>query len=177
MTLETNSLCDWIQQNASQNDAERWFPLTFRVDSVVVNAAQIAQSPWSRSPTQAFQSVLRALDWSVTELRRRHKRLPFVAWTGGSEAVGVRTHIHAIVRVPDGLEPSAFAERLEALWRRNLVKTLKTEVKATVWLDAQPLRSSTSFSHYASRSEAGELVRGTDKAHLGRSFFLEPAAT
>jgi hypothetical protein len=177
MTTATTAQASWIQDNINRDDAERWFPLTFRVDSVVFNGAKIAQSPWSRSPTYAFQSVMRALDWTVTELRRYHKGLQFVSWTGGNEAVGVRTHIHAIVRVPDGQELAVFAGRLQSLWSRNLAKTLKAQVKATVWTDTQPLRSGSAFSFYASRSEAGDLVRGTDKAHLGKSFYLEPRAT
>lgn len=113
----------------------------------------------------------------MTELRRYHKGLQFVSWVGGNEAVGVRTHLHAVVKVPEGQEVSAFVERLQTIWRRNLAKTLKTEVKASVWTDTQPLRSASYFSHYASRSEAGDLVRGMDKVNLGRSFFLEPLAT
>jgi hypothetical protein len=176
-TTSSTSLANWIQDNINSDDAERWFPLTFRVDSVIHNAQKIAQSPWSQNPTQAYALVTRALDWTVTELRRYHKRLQFVSWIGGNESVGVRTHIHAIIRIPDRQDTSAFVERLQKLWCRSLAKTLKTEVKASVWTDTQPLRSGSSFSHYASRSEASDLVRGTDKVHLGRSFFLEPLAT
>ena len=163
MTTASTSLANWIQNNIDRDNSQRWFPLTFRVDSVIHNAQRIAQSPWSNNPTQAFQSVTRALDWTVTELRRYHKRFQFVSWVGGNEAVGVRTHLHAVVRVPEGQEVSEFVDRLQTVWIRNLTKTLKTEVKASVWTDAQPLRSGSSFSHYASRSEAGDLVRGTDK--------------
>jgi hypothetical protein len=176
-TNSSTSLANWIQDNINRDDAERWFPLTFRVDSVIHNAQNIAQSPWSQNPTQAYASVTRALDWTITELRRYHKGLQFVSWTGGNEAVGIRTHLHAAIRIPDGQDTSAFVDRLQTIWRRNLAKTLKTEVKASVWTDTRSLRSGSSFSHYASRSEAGDLVRGTDKVHLGRSFFLEPLAT
>jgi REP element-mobilizing transposase RayT len=177
MTTDSTSLANWIQSNMDTDNAERWFPLTFRVDSVIHNAQHIVQSPWSKNPTQAFQSVHRALDWTITELRRYHKGLQFVSWVGGNEAVGVRSHIHAIIRVPDDQDVMSFIDRLQTIWKRNLAKTLKTEVKASVWTDTQPLRSGSSFSHYASRSEAGDIVRGMDKVNLGRSFFLKQLAT
>jgi hypothetical protein len=177
MTTTSNHHASWIQTNIDRdNHPEQWFPLTFRVDIIIHNAQKVAQSPWSKDPTHAYALVTRALDWTITELRRYHKRLQFVPWVGGNEAVGIRTHIHAILRVPDGHHPSAFVERLQVIWRRNLAKTLKTEVKASVWTDTQPLRSGSSFSHYASRSEAGDLVRGMDKVIIGRSLFLEPLA-
>lgn len=177
MTTTSTSPSHWIQTNMDIDNAERWFPLTFRVDSVIYNAQKIAQSPWSKNATCAIQLVLRALDWTITELRRYHKKLQFVSWIGGNEAVGIRSHIHAIVRVPDALEASEFVERIQTIWRRNLAKTLKTEVKASVWIDTETLRSGSSFSHYASRSEAGDIVRGMDKVNLGRSFFLKQLAT
>jgi hypothetical protein len=166
----------WIQHNVEQDNSERWFPLTFRVDSAVRNAQNIAQSPWSRDPTYAFALVTRALDWTITELRRYHKRLQFVSWIGGNESVGVRTHIHAIIRIPDSQDASAFVDRLQTIWHRNLVKTLKTQVTASVWVDTQSLRSGSSFSNYASRSEAVNLIGGTDKVLQSKSLFLEPPA-
>jgi hypothetical protein len=179
MTTTSTSLANWIQDNINTDNvdnAEQWFPLTFRVDSVIHNAQKIAQSPWSQNPTHAYTLITQALDWTITELRRYHKGLQFVSWTGGNEAVGIRTHIHAIIRVPDGQDTSDFVERLQAIWRQKLEKKLKTKVKASVWTDAQPLRSGSAFSNYASRSEAGDLVRGMDKVNLGKSFFLEPIA-
>lgn len=180
MTTTSTSLANWIQSNMDTDNAERWYPLTFRVDSVIRNAQNIAQSPWSNNPTQAFQSVTRALDWTITELRRYHKGkggLQFVPYLGGNEAVGIRSHIHAVVRVPDGQEVTTFIKRIESLWKRNLAKTLKAEVKSSVWVDKKSLQNASSFSHYSSRSEGVDSVRGMDKIHLGRSFFLEPLAT
>jgi hypothetical protein len=177
MTTATSTLASWIQDNISKDDAQRWFPLTFRVDSAVVNGAKIAQSPWSRSSTYAFQKVTRALDWTVTELRRYHKELQFVSYMGGDEAVGVRTHIHAIVRVPDGQDLAVFAGRLQSLWSRNLAKTLKAQVKASVWMGPQPVESAHAFSFYSSRLEDESFGRGTSKVLIGKSFYLEPRAT
>jgi hypothetical protein len=174
------TLChaELLYENVRRDEhPEQWFPLTFRVDSFIRNAQNIAQSPWSQNPTHAYSLVRRALEWAITELRRHHKGLPFVAWVGGNEAVGIRTHIHAVVRVPDNVKASVFVERLQAIWRRNLAKTLKTEVKASVWIDEESLRSGSLFSRYASRSEAGDSVRGMDKVIVDKSLYLKPIAT
>ena len=168
---------EWIQNNINQDNPESWVPLTFRVHGVIRNAQNIAQSPWSQNPTQSITLVKGALNWTITELRRYHKDLQFISWIGGNEGVGRRTHIHAAVRVPDNQNVSLFVERLQTLWCRNLTKKLKAKVEADVWVDSERLRSGQLYSNYASRSEAGDLVRGMDKVIIDKSLFLEPLAS
>jgi hypothetical protein len=162
----------WLEKAiAADKNPNLWIPLTFRVDSAVVNAAAIKQSPWSTNATYAFEKIVRALDWTVTELRRYHPGLQFVSWLGGNESLGVRTHIHAIVRVPDTASSSVFVGRIGSLWQRNLGKTLKAQVRASVWASDEQIRSAAGYGHYSARSESN-LIRGMDKVLLGKSFSL-----
>jgi hypothetical protein len=166
----THEQADWVVRNIGMNLDERWYDMTLKIDGEVRNGAKCAQSPWSTDASGTFPLVMRALDWTVTELRRRHKKLQFVPYIGGNQAMDIRTHIHALIRIPDEHDPAVFIERLHSVWKRNLVKTLKSQVSTRVWLDAMPIQNGKNFNGYACRTEG--LIGGTDKILLTRSFSL-----
>ena len=159
----------WFAEEVLKS-AKQWAICTFRADGTVRNAAAVKQTPWSTSASHAAERVIKALEWTVTELRRGHKKdLRFVSWIGGDESLGVKSHIHSAVELPDG-DLEMFRQRMEFLWQRNLEKTLKANVKGSVWMDY--LGEATKYASYCARQEDRTLIRGSDKVLVNRSFSL-----
>jgi hypothetical protein len=170
--LAHQEICSWIKSCVDNDDfADKWLPITFKIDSAVRTAEGAVHSPWSQGAIATFQKVQKALDWTITELRRYNKGLQFVAWIGGNESIGVRTHIHALIRVPDSETSENFVRQIQRLWMAKLEKSLKARIKARVWIDAKSVQCAAGYANYASRQEGH--VRGTDKILMGRSFYLK----
>lgn len=172
MTSETNEINQWIKSSVEQSENE-WVVLTIRADGTVKNGAQIRQKLWSTSATFSIDKVKRALDWTITEERRKHKkRMGFVAWFGGDVKNDVYDHIHAVLEIPAGCDKDEIVARLNYLWKRNLEKLFKQDVKASIWLDKKSLVSIEKFGNYCMRQEGSVRIGPANKLQISRSLSL-----
>ncbi len=164
------SINDWIQEtvNASSSD---WIVLTFRADGYVLNGHGKRQSVWGDGATCSRERVLKALDWTMTEFKRKHGRsLNFVSYLGGEQSAGIFPHIHALLESPLNLEEVQIKENLSQLWKKKLWKTLNAAIQSSVHVEK--LKSSKQYSSYCSRFEGTTFKLGDEKVLVNKSFKL-----
>jgi hypothetical protein len=172
MTSERNDINQWLQDAVKQSENE-WVVLTIRADGTVTNGSQVKQTLWSTSATYSIDKVNRALDWTITEERRKHKkRLGFAAWLGGDKEYGVQDHIHAAMEIPANCDKHEMVNRLNYLWNRNLKKLFKQEINSVIYLDEEALVSAERYGSYCIRSEGSVRIGPTDKLLMSRSLSL-----
>ena len=172
MTSVKNDINQWIASAVNESGNE-WHVLTIRADGKVVNGSQKKQTLWSTSATFSIDKVTRALDWTITEERRKHKkRLGFAAWLGGDANNGVHDHIHALIEISANCDKNEIVGRLSYLWKRNLEKLFKQDVNASIHLDDQSLVNSMKYGNYCMRQEGNVRVGPTDKFLISRSLSL-----
>ena len=172
MTSEKTDINQWIKTAVEQSGNE-WVVLTIRADGTVKNGAQIKQKLWSSSATFSIDKVNRALDWTITEERRKHKkRLGFAAWLGGDVKNGVHDHIHAVLEIPAGCDKNEIVARLNYLWNQKLKKLFKQDINALIYLDDQSLVNTERFGNYCMRQEGSVRIGPADKLLISRSLSL-----
>ncbi len=168
--MKKNEITQWIEESLT-SDLDNIAALTIRVDGCLKNGSQISQSAWSQSATYSIELVKTALDWTISQLRRAHKKtLKFVACLGGEQSLGVAGHFHALLEYPAGVDKDQFIDRLRKLWARNVAKKLKQSLQTTVY--AEPLRDKAEFSRYCQRFEGTTFGSGSSKVVMSKSFSL-----
>jgi hypothetical protein len=168
--MTTTYLTNWISQSILEGEGQL-FSLTFRADKTVKNGAALKQSVWSRSQTQSVQLVHKALDWTITEMRRKYKEMKFVGFEGGDENSGTQGHIHALLLIGDDRDAVAVYEQMNYLWYRNLNKKLKSQVEGKITYFSRTDAVS-AYSWYCQRYEGTTLLGGSDKVLVSRSLCL-----
>ena len=89
------SINEWIEETVNASSFN-WAVLTFRCDGYVVNGHGKKQSVWGNGATCSREKVTKALDWTITEFKRKYgRRLKFVSYLGGelSAEEGVRIFV------------------------------------------------------------------------------------
>lgn len=172
MTSEQDNINKWINDAVNKSENE-WVVLTIRADGTVINGAGIRQTLWSTSASSSIDKVFRALDWTITEERRKHKkRLGFASWLGGDAKNGVHEHIHAVLEIPANCDKDEIVARLSYLWKRNLQKLFKQDINATIYLDEDSLIDASRYSSYCGRRE-NVNIGPVDKFIISRSASLK----
>jgi hypothetical protein len=164
-----NEITHWIEQSFAKSDANNIAVLTIRADGCLKNAAAILQTAWSQNATSSISLVIKALDWTITELRRDNQ-FKFVAFMGGEASLGIAAHFHALLEYPAGVDQKLFIQRLEQLWAQKVARALKQTLKTSVY--AEPVRSKEHFSQYCQRFEGTTFGSGSSKVVMSKSLSL-----
>ncbi len=168
--MNNNDISSWIEESL-KSDLDNIAAITFRVDGTMKNASAISQTPWSNNATGSIELVKKALDWTITELRRANKnKLKFVAFVGGEGSSGVVGHFHALLEFPSGVDKELFICKLEQLWSQKVSRALKQTLKTSVY--AEPVRHKEAFSEYCQRFEGTTYGSGSSKVVMSKSLSL-----
>jgi hypothetical protein len=168
--MKKTEITSWIEQSLT-SDLANIAAITLRIDGSMKNGAALAQTAWSHNATGSIAIVIKALDWTITELRRRHRnKLKFVAFLGGESSFGVVGHFHALLEFPAGVDKELFIQRLEKLWAKKVAKALKQTLKTSVY--AEPVRNKEHFSQYCQRFEGTTFGSGSSKVVMSKSLSL-----
>jgi len=169
--MKKNEITHWIEQSFAKSDLDNIAVVTIRVDGCLKNAAAILQTAWSQNATSSISLVIKALDWTITELRRAHKnQFKFVAFMGGEASLGIAAHFHALLEYPAGVDQKLFIQRLEQLWAQKVARALKQTLKTSVY--AEPVLSKEHFSQYCQRFEGNTFGSGSSKVVMSKSLSL-----
>jgi hypothetical protein len=161
---------DWIEQ-AVNAEPSNWVVLTFRCDGYVLNGHGKKQSVWGNGATCLREKVTKALDWTVTEFKRKHgRRLKFVSYLGGEQSADVFPHIHALLELPEEIDEVQLQETLSILWNKKLFKTLNATIQSSVHVEK--LKSSKRYLSYCARFEGITFKLGDEKVLINKSFTL-----
>ena len=167
--MKKNEITHWIEQSFAKSDVDNIAVVTIRVDGCLKNAAAILQTAWSQNATSSISLVIKALDWTITQLRRNNQ-FKFVAFMGGEASLGIAAHFHALLEYPAGVDQKLFIQRLEQLWAQKLARALKQTLKTSVY--AEPVRSKEHFSQYCQRFEGTTFESGSSKVVMSKSLSL-----
>lgn len=161
---------DWIEETVSA-EPSNWVVLTFRCDGHVLNGHGKKQSVWGNGATCSREKVTKALDWTITEFKRKHgRRLKFVSYFGGEQSAEVFPHIHALLELPEEIDEVQLKETLSILWKKKLFKTLKATLQSSVHVEK--LKSSKRYLMYCARFEGITFKLGDEKVLINKSFTL-----
>lgn len=167
--MKKNEITHWIEESFSKSDLDNIAVVTMRVDGCLKNAAAILQTAWSQNATSSISLVIKALDWTITQLRRKNQ-FKFVAFLGGEASLGIAAHFHAVLEFPVEVDKELFVKRLEQLWAQKVARALKQTLKTSVY--AEPVRSKEHFSQYCQRFEGTTFESGSSKVVMSRSLSL-----
>ena len=167
--MKKNEITHWIEQSFAKSDVDNIAVVTIRVDGCLKNAAAILQTAWSQNATSSISLVIKALDWTITQLRRNNQ-FKFVAFMGGEASLGIAAHFHALLEYPAGVDQKLFIQRLEQLWAQKVARALKQTLKTSVY--AEPVRSKEHFSQYCQRFEGTTFESGSSKVVMSKSLSL-----
>ena len=118
------SISKWINETV-KSSTSNWAVITFRCDGYVINGHGIKQSVWGDGATSPKAKIEKALEWTITEFKRKHgRKLKFASYFGGEQSIGVFPHIHALLELPVDLDINQLTQYLSTLWKRKLLKTL-----------------------------------------------------
>ena len=163
-----SSIESWISESIS-NSTSNWAALTFRVDGYVLNGHQQRQSCWKNDSTCIQQRVTKALEWTITEFRRKFfRKMRFAAFWGGESDGGIFPHIHAVLEAPTGMTGEEIHQYLSELWGKKVAKTLRCDVDSSVHLEE--LDEPKKFIPYCIRYEGRTFSTGDEKVIVNRSF-------
>jgi hypothetical protein len=168
--MTTTFLTNWISDSVLEGKGQL-FSLTFRADKTVKNGASLKQTVWSRSQTQSVQLVYKALNWTITESKRKFKEMKFVGFEGGDEKSGTQGHIHALLLIGEERDAVAVYEKMNYLWSRNLNTSLKADVRGKITYFTRT-NAVDAYSWYCQRFEGSTLLSGSDKVIISRSLCL-----
>ena len=164
------SINEWIEETVNASSCN-WAVITFRCDGYVSNGHGKKQSVWSNSATCSREKVIKALDWSITEFKRKHgRRLKFVSYLGGEQSADVFPHIHALLELPSEMDEVQLQETLLILWKRKLFKTLNASIQSSIHVEK--LKSSKRYLAYCGRYEGSTFKLGDEKVLVNKSFNL-----
>ena len=164
------SINDWIEQTVNAKTSN-WVVLTFRCDGYVVNGHGKRQSVWGNGATCSREKVTTALDWTITEFKRKHgRRLKFVSYLGGEQSADVFPHIHALLELPIEIDEVQLQETLSILWKKKLFKTLNAPIQSSVHVEK--LNCSKRYLSYCGRFEGITFKLGDEKVLVNKSFNL-----
>jgi hypothetical protein len=163
-----SSFESWITESIS-NSTSIWVALTFRVDGYVLNGHQQMQSCWKNDSTCIQQRVTKALEWTITEFRRKFfRKMRFAAFWGGDSDIGIFPHIHAVLEAPIGTTREEIQTYLSELWGKKLAKTLRCFVNSSVYVEG--LHFPKKFIPYCIRYEGKTFSLGDEKVIVNKSF-------
>jgi hypothetical protein len=164
----TYAINDWINQTISDSSCE-WMVLTFRSDAYVCNGHNRRQSVWNTNVTCSIEKVKKALDWTVTEFKRKNgRRLRFVSYLGGEQHLGIFPHIHGLIELPNNMSELQLKLCLEKLWIKKLKKIFKEHIESSVHVEK--LKSLKQYTSYCARYEGNTFNIGDEKVLLNKSF-------
>ena len=164
------SINDWIEQTVNASSCH-WAVITFRSDGYVLNGHGKRQSVWGNGATCSREKVTKALDWTITEFKRKHgRRLKFVSYLGGEQTADVFPHIHALLELPLEIDEVHLEETLSILWKKKLFKTLNAPIQSSIHVEK--LISSKLYLSYCSRFEGITFKLGDEKVLVNKSFNL-----
>jgi hypothetical protein len=168
---EIKTIQDWLEKCLlhSSND---WYFTTFKVSGTYKDNLGMRRQIFNDI---SEPRILRALDWTITNYRRRFKyQFRFVPFIGGSKELGINKHIHAFIELSPNCDAEYFLKDINKRWFTYVSKSLKRVCVTDVWLEKyQPSKGKP--IRYCVRQEdsvrLGKVV-GDEKVLLSCSSFL-----
>jgi hypothetical protein len=161
---------EWIEGTVNASSCN-WAVITFRCDGYVLNGHGKRQSVWGNGAICSREKVIKALDWTITEFKRKNgRRLKFVSYLGGEQSANVFPHIHALLELPLEMDEVQLEESLSILWKKKLFKTLDAPIQSGIYVEK--LKSSKRYLSYCGRFEGITFKLGDEKVLVNKSFNL-----
>ena len=171
MHNEIKTIQDWLEKCLlhSSND---WYFTTFKVSGTYKDNLGMRRQIFNDI---SEPRILRALDWTINNYRRRFKyQFRFVPFIGGSKELGINKHIHAFIELSPNCDAEYFLEDINKRWFTYVSKSLKRVCVTDVWLQKYD-RNKGNPVRYCSRQEDVSFFRelqGDNKVLVGSSSFL-----
>lgn len=168
---QKEALAKWVRDKLGDSNG-RNIALTMRVDGSVTNGAAIRQGVWSQSAVNPSGAKNKALDWTITELKRKHPMMKFIPFLGGDRESGVQGHIHGLLHLPNDIDPQEFRDKMERIWTRNIRKCLKDKGLSCSIGYLEEIKDIDAYLAYCQRFEGSTFESGLEKVVVSASLCL-----